>query len=182
MRERVRGAVDSRKILIIAAVVAAIAAVWLTAAQPWAGDASAGAGSAQSGNDVTLAITGQTLDGSAFDSAQYAGRPVVVNFFASWCPPCNAEAPDLAAFAKAHPGVAFVGVDVNDQLADAKAFVAKYGLSYPIVYDGQGELGQRYGVDGIPTTMFFDKTGKRVDVVVGAMDRPAFEERLKAAL
>ena len=78
--------------------------------------------------------------------------------------------------------MAFVGVDVNDKLADAKGFVAKYGLPYPVVYDAQGQIAQRYGVDGIPTTMFFDKNGKQVDVVVGATDRAGFEERLKAAL
>lgn len=172
---------DSRRILIIvAAVVVAVAAVWLAAAQPWASGGSAGA--AGGGSGVTLDIAGQTLDGAAFGTGSYAGRPVVVNFFASWCPPCNSEAPDLAAFAEAHPEVAFVGVDVNDKLADAKDFVARYGLPYPVVYDAQGEIGQRYGVDGIPTTMFFDKTGNQVDVVVGATDRAGFEERLKAAL
>ena len=172
---------DGKKILIIVvAGIAAVAAVWLAAAQPWASGASVG--TAGSSASVPLDIAGQTLDGAAFDSGSYAGRPVVVNFFASWCPPCNSEAPDLAAFAKAHPEVAFVGVDVNDKLADAKGFVAKYGLPYPVIYDAQGAIGQRYAVDGIPTTMFFDAHGKRVDVVVGAMDRAGFEERLKAAL
>jgi thiol-disulfide isomerase/thioredoxin len=173
--------VDGKKILVIvAAGIVAVAAVWLAAAQPWASGASAGATGSTDGQ--RLEIVGQTLDGASFDSASYAGRPVVVNFFASWCPPCNSEAPDLAAFAKAHPEVAFVGVDVNDKLADAKGFVAKYGLPYTVVYDAQGRIGQRYGVDGIPTTMFFDKNGRQVDVVVGATDRAGFEERLKAAL
>jgi cytochrome c biogenesis protein CcmG/thiol:disulfide interchange protein DsbE len=173
--------VDGKKILVIVvAAVAAVAAVWLAAARPWAsGSANTAAGAA---SGVGLHIVGKTLDGAAFDSATYAGRPVVVNFFASWCPPCNAEAPDLAAFAKAHPQVAFLGVDVNDKLADARGFVTKYGLPYAVVYDAQGAIGQRYGVDGIPTTMFFDKTGKQVAAVVGAMDRAGFEEKLKAAL
>jgi cytochrome c biogenesis protein CcmG, thiol:disulfide interchange protein DsbE len=174
--------VDVKKILIIVVVgVAAVAAVWLAAAQPWASDASAGGGTGTS-SGVTLDVAGQTLDGGSFDSGSHAGRPVVVNFFASWCPPCNQEAPDLAAFAKAHPEVTFVGVDVSDKMADAKSFVAKYGLPYPVVYDAQGEIAQRYGVDGIPTTMFFDKTGKQVEAIVGATDRAGFEEKLKAAL
>ncbi len=171
---------DSRKILIVVAVVVAVAAVWLAAARPWAGGVSAGA--PPTGSGAALAVSGTTLDGSPIDSATYAGRPVVVNFFASWCPPCNAEAPDLVAFAKAHPEVAFIGVDVNDELSKAKGFVAKYGLPYPVVYDADGTIGQRYGVDGIPTTVFFDKTGKQIDAVVGAMDRAGFEEKLKAAL
>jgi thiol-disulfide isomerase/thioredoxin len=173
--------VDGRKTLVIViAAVAAIAAVWVAAARPWSsGLAGTAAGSA---SGPRLDIVGRTLGGAAFDSATLAGRPVVVNFFASWCPPCNAEAPDLAAFAKAHPEAAFVGVDVNDKLGDAKGFVARYGLPYAVVYDATGAIGRRYGVDGIPTTMFFDKSGKQVGVVVGATDRAGFEQRLKTAL
>jgi thiol-disulfide isomerase/thioredoxin len=173
--------VDARKTLIIIVVgIVAVAAIWLAAAQPWASDASTpGAGAT---GDMQLEIAGRTLDGGSFDTADVAGRPVVVNFFASWCAPCNSEAPDLVAFAKAHPEVAFVGVNVGDKQADAEGFVARYGLPYPVVYDGQGTIAQRYGVDGIPVTMFFDKTGKRVATVVGATDRAGFEEKLKAAL
>jgi thiol-disulfide isomerase/thioredoxin len=171
--------VDVKKtLIIIAAGIAAVAAVWLAAAQPWADTQAAGA----AGGGEKLAIVGKTLDGAAFDSASYAGRPVVVNFFAHWCPPCNAEAPDLAAFARAHPEAAFVGVTLNDTVADARGFVAKYGLTYPVVHDGSGEIAQLYAVNAIPTTIFFDKTGKQVRYVVGAMDLAGFEEGLKAAL
>jgi len=173
--------VDARKTLIIVVVgIVAVAAIWLAAAQPWA----SGAGTQDTGaaGDVQLDVAGRTLDGGSFDSADVAGRPVVVNFFASWCGPCNSEAPDLVAFAKAHPEVAFVGVAVNDKQADAEGFVARYGLPYPVVYDADGTIAQRYGVNGIPATMFFDRTGKRVAAVVGATDRAGFEEKLKAAL
>jgi cytochrome c biogenesis protein CcmG/thiol:disulfide interchange protein DsbE len=169
--------VDFRRLLvIIGAGVVAIAAIWLAAAQPWAAGQSAGAGGA------SLDVAGTTIEGAAFDSARYAGRPVVVNFFASWCPPCNAEARDLAAFARAHPEVGFVGVTVNDKVKDAQGFVEKYGLPYPVVHDEGQEISLRYGVDGIPTTIFFDKTGKQVASVAGAMDRAGFEDKLKAAL
>jgi len=173
--------VDGKKtLIIIVAAIVAVAAIWLAATQPWASDASTQTADAAGGAD--LEIVGQTLDGGAFDSSSYAGRPVVVNFFASWCPPCNSEAPDLVAFAKAHPEVAFIGVAVKDKPADARGFVAKYGLPYPVVDDGQGEIARRYGVNGIPATMFFDKAGKQVESVVGATDRAGFEERLQAAL
>ena len=168
---------DSRRLLIIIGVgVLAIAAIWLAAAQPWARGESAGA------SGPRLAIAGKTLDGADFDSASYAGRPVVVNFFASWCGPCNSEARDLAAFAEAHPEVGFVGVNVSDKLSDARDFASRYGLPFPVVYDATGEIGQRYRVDGIPMTIFFDATGEQVEAVVGAMDQAGFEDRLQAAL
>lgn len=162
--------------IIIVAGVVAIAGIWLAAAQPWAAGQSAGV------SGPGLDIAGKTLDGADFDSASYAGRPVVVNFFASWCGPCNEEARDLAAFARAHPEVGFVGVNVSDKLSDAKDFAAKYDLPFPVVYDATGEIGQRYRVDGIPMTVFFDGTGKQVDAVVGALDQAGFEDRLQAAL
>jgi cytochrome c biogenesis protein CcmG, thiol:disulfide interchange protein DsbE len=134
-----------------------------------------------SGGDKAQPLAGQTLNGVAFDLSAYRGKPVVVNFFASWCPPCNSEAPDLVAFARAHPGTGFVGVDVNDKPADAQAFVSKYGLPYPIVYDPNGTVGGVWKVDAIPTTFFIDANGVVKDHIVGAADRATFEAGLQKA-
>jgi len=144
-----------------------------------------GSGSATSGSTSetqAAPLKGTTLQGQTYDLAAHTGKPVVVNFFASWCPPCNSEAPDLAAFAKAHPEVDFVGVDVNDKQADAQAFVAKYGLPYPIVYDPNGEVGSGWNVNAIPATFFIDKDGVVKDSIVGAADSATFESKLKSAL
>jgi cytochrome c biogenesis protein CcmG/thiol:disulfide interchange protein DsbE len=134
-----------------------------------------------SGGDKAQPLSGTTLDGISFDLASYHGKPVVVNFFASWCPPCNSEAPDLVAFARAHPEVAFVGVDVNDKQADAQGFVNKYGLPYPIVYDPNGAVGGVWKVDGIPTTFFIDANGVVKAHIVGAADKATFEAELQKA-
>jgi cytochrome c biogenesis protein CcmG, thiol:disulfide interchange protein DsbE len=129
---------------------------------------------------AAAALAGKTLDGTAFDLAAYRGKPVVVNFFASWCGPCNDEAPDLADFAGSHPEVTFVGVDTfNDPTADANAFLAKYGLTYPVVVDSGGEIAGAWGVDGIPTTVFLDSSGIERDRIVGGADRAAFEASLR---
>lgn len=169
---------SKRTWIIVLAGILAVAAIWLAAAQPWASDV----GTAGAASRLALDISGRTLDDATFDSGSYAGRPAVVNFFASWCPSCRDEAAGLAAFARAHPEVTFVGVDIQDKLADARDFVARYDVRYPVVRDDDGEIAWRYGVDGLPTTMFFDREGRQVEVVVGPMDRAGFEEKLKAAL
>jgi cytochrome c biogenesis protein CcmG, thiol:disulfide interchange protein DsbE len=126
-------------------------------------------------------LSGATLQGASFDLASARGKPVVVNFFASWCGPCNSEAPDLAAFSKAHPEVDFVGVAVNDQREATQAFVNKYGLDYAIVLDESGTIGNAWGVSGIPTTFVLDRQGALKDTIVGAASRDSFEAALQKA-
>jgi thiol-disulfide isomerase/thioredoxin len=156
--------------VIVVAAVIAVVAVWLAVAKPWNSQAAT--------TTAAMQISGTTLTGSQFDLASDRGKLVVVNFFAEWCPPCNMEAPDLAKFAKAHPEVAFVGVDENDDLTKVQAFVRKYGLPYPIVYDPQGALGRRYNVQGIPTTFFLDANGVPRKTIVGATNLAGFEAAL----
>jgi cytochrome c biogenesis protein CcmG/thiol:disulfide interchange protein DsbE len=161
--------------LVIVAIVAAIAIV-LVVDRP---DESQ-SGAATSGPDAGPAtLTGETMEGGSFDLTDYRGRPVVINFFASWCGPCNSEAPDLAAFARENPDVAFVGIDTGDDLDDGKAFVEKYGLAYPMVFDADGAIAGAWGVDGIPTTVFLDAGGVERDRIVGAADTAAFEQSLQ---
>lgn len=119
-------------------------------------------------------------EAAAFDPADYAGRPLVVNFFGSWCPPCNVEAPELAAFVAAHPEAGFAAVAVNDTAQDAAAFASKYGLACDLYLD-DGRLASQYGITGVPTTIFFDAAGHERDRVVGAADGERFAAGLAAA-
>jgi len=137
---------------------------------------------AQTGGQLPLTLTGKTLDGQRYDLTTYRGRPVVINFFASWCPACAREAADLTAFAKAHPEVAFVGVDIQDKLAKGRQWVMRYGVPFPIVFDREGAIAAQYGVVGIPATFFLDGNGVERARIVGAATRSGFEEKLQAAM
>lgn len=115
-----------------------------------------------------------------FAVADYAGKPLVINFFGSWCGPCKLEAPDLAEFSAANPGVQFVGVAENDKEDDVVAFMQEFGLDYPVVLDDDS-LGRAWNLTGVPTTVFLDSMGREVDRIVGAADLKRFEESLAKA-
>ena len=115
-----------------------------------------------------------------FSVAAYAGQPLVLNFFGSWCPPCRAEAPDFGEFVAANPGVYVVGVAVNDTEGAAGAFMEEFGLAFPVVVD-DNSLGAQWGVTAVPTTIFFDAAGNERDRLVGAATREQFDQSLAKA-
>ena len=95
--------------------------------------------------------------------AMLKGKPVVVNVWASWCGPCTREAPSLAQVSAQYAGrVQFLGVDIQDQLTPARAFIAKYGWSYPSVFDPTGSIRDDLGLLGQPVTILYDATGAKV--------------------
>jgi cytochrome c biogenesis protein CcmG/thiol:disulfide interchange protein DsbE len=116
----------------------------------------------------TLHVLGHA--GSSLSLSHYAGHPVIVNFFASWCTPCQQETPLLARFYASHHGkVAVIGVDVNDGTAAALRFDQRSGVRYPVVTDPLGATATSYGVVGIPQTFFLDAQQRVVKHVFGAL-------------
>lgn len=102
------------------------------------------------------------VSGKPVSFAQFRGKPLFINLWASWCPGCNDEAADIARFVKDHPEVGFVGVDVQDTVGDAKAFYAKYSWQHPTLFDQSSALGARLGLQGLPTTIVVDASGRIV--------------------
>jgi cytochrome c biogenesis protein CcmG, thiol:disulfide interchange protein DsbE len=117
------------------------------------------------------------------------GKAVVVNFWASWCVPCRDEAPVLQQTYERYrdKGLVVLGVDVNDFREDARRFMKKHGLTYPVVYDGRGSTVGKWGVTGFPETFFVDRTGRLVgERISGPVDiernREAYERGVALAL
>jgi cytochrome c biogenesis protein CcmG, thiol:disulfide interchange protein DsbE len=100
----------------------------------------------------------------------YRDQPLIVNFFASWCEPCQKETPLLAAFYRSEKGkVALVGLDENDVVGNATTFTRKEGVSYPVGWDPGGAAATAYGVNALPQTFFLNAKHQVVDRVFGAV-------------
>jgi cytochrome c biogenesis protein CcmG/thiol:disulfide interchange protein DsbE len=104
--------------------------------------------------------------------AEYEGRWVLVNFWASWCVPCKAEAPAREKFQRRHggPGFTVLGVDSRDLTGDGREFVRRYGLSYPQLRDGDGGAAHDFGTTGVPENFLVDPAGRVQLLVRGPID------------
>jgi cytochrome c biogenesis protein CcmG/thiol:disulfide interchange protein DsbE len=121
------------------------------------------------------------------DLVSLRGKPVVINFWASWCVPCKGEAKLLEQAWNRYKGqgVVFVGVDYTDVASDARTFMSHHGVTYPIVQDGSGRIGDKYGLTGVPETYFVDRNGRLVGThIVGTITNQvaAFDRGIQAAL
>jgi cytochrome c biogenesis protein CcmG/thiol:disulfide interchange protein DsbE len=122
------------------------------------------------------------LDGTGrVTTAAFRGRPAVINFWASWCGPCRDEAPLLEAAWREYRsrGVVVLGIDTRDFISDGRAFVKRFGLTYPNGYDGKGTLAERFGLTGFPETFVIDGEGRIVEHVVGPVEDA---EQIRAAI
>jgi cytochrome c biogenesis protein CcmG, thiol:disulfide interchange protein DsbE len=116
--------------------------------------------------------------------ADYRGQVVVLNYWASWCPPCLAESPLLERWHRrlTKNRATVLGVDVQDVTGDARAFAAKYGLTYPMLRDGPGDTRDDLGILGLPETFVIDRRGRIAAVQRGAVDEQFMREQVQPLL
>lgn len=118
------------------------------------------------------------LKGSSISRTSTKGKVVLLNFWATWCPPCREEIPSIESLSKSMAGKKFeiFAVSVGEDAATVKSFVAEQKISYPVYLDSRNLLSSTYASQGIPTTYLLDKTGKFIAGIVGSYkyDNPAF--------
>ncbi len=124
-------------------------------------------GQVSSGSAPGFALT--TFDGQEISLESLRGQVVVVNFWASWCKPCEKEAPELEAFYRAYKdrGVVVLGVDYVDTETEARAYLNEFGITYPNGPDLGTRISQAYRIKGVPETFVIDRNGQLVSTIIG---------------
>ncbi len=130
--------------------------------------------------DFTLAL----LDGPRLTLSALRGKVVVVNFWASWCPPCADELPDLQRVWSTYGGrgVTLVGVAFSDEEAAVRDFIERFSITYPVGLDGDGRIAGRYGITGVPETFVVDANGNVAAVHIGPVTAEQLMQDVESAL
>lgn len=124
------------------------------------------------------------LEGNTVALSDFRGKVVFINFWATWCPPCRAEMPEIEAIHQEYKGqgVVVIGVDLMETEDEVLQLVQRGGFSWTFVIDTTGEVGRSYGVTAIPTSFFLDKDGVIRAISIGAMTKRQMESRLAEAM
>ena len=143
--------------------------------------------------DIVPEFSLETIDGEPVSFSNLEGQVVVLNFWATWCPPCRREMPLLDVVHKQYRsrGVSVIGIDVGEPIDLVASYTKSIGVEYPVWVDSSlsgpsasttVELYARFGGVGLPTTFFVDHSGKIVDVHVGELSRGLLQSRIEYML
>ncbi|WP_409293083.1 peroxiredoxin family protein [Peribacillus sp. SCS-37] len=125
--------------------------------------------------DFTLS----TLDGKTVSLSDYKGKKVLLNFWATWCPPCKKEIPEMKEYAERMPDNEVILAVNMDPKADVKGFAAKMGMNFPVLLDKEDKVNSAYKVISIPTTYFIDSNGHISHKIIGQMKAEDLTEQMK---
>lgn len=143
--------------------------------------AAAARGDRPQAPDFTL----ERLDGDGtLTLSSLRGKAVVLNTWASWCIPCKEEAPYLEQVWRENRsrGLVVLGLNAKDLRSDARSFVDRFDLTFPVVRDGSGDAIKKYGITGFPETFVLDREGRVVEAFVGAVNSDEDKVRLRTAI
>lgn len=172
--------------LLLLVVIAALVPLFRDVAVPTRSVQAAGAEAAELQADVAPPFTLETVDGKQVSLADYKGQVVMLNLWATWCPPCVRETPRLVRLHEKYQSQGFAVLGINTTYQDDRAKVAQFvrdqGVSYPILLDTQDTFGSAYRARVLPTSYLIDRSGKIVQVRVGEIDEAQFEEQIAALL
>lgn len=127
-------------------------------------------------------ITLKGFDGTVHSLSDAKGKPYIINFWASWCGPCEKEAPDLVHLYEKYNGqieIFAVNATVGDSVEGAQEFSERYGFQFPVLLDMDGVAGLAYKVVSMPTTYFVDKDGVIVERVIGVLPPEELEKKFQ---
>jgi cytochrome c biogenesis protein CcmG/thiol:disulfide interchange protein DsbE len=127
----------------------------------------------------------KSIDGKTVKLSDYKGKIVIIDFWATWCPPCRRGIPDLVAIQKEYKdNVVIIGISLDREktIKDVPGFAKNYGINYPIVYGDDSVVISYGGIQSIPTSFVVDKKGNVVDMHVGLVSKDTFVNKIKELL
>lgn len=169
---------------VTASVIIGLFGLWVAYLLLWPSQGSKAAGTGIAVGAPAPDFELKTMDGKTYRLSELKGRPVMINFWASWCAPCRAEMPALQAAYKEHESTGFLILAVNLNEADVAitAFQQKLGLTFPIVIDKEDKVSRLYDIVPLPTSYFVDRNGIVQGRWQGEIRTPQLQAMLKKIL